>query len=154
MSNIPHFAAYAGAFEEAFETDQWEGVAGYFTDDAVYEVGLAPPLGGVFEGPAEITAYFKRILDTLDRRFATREIALMDGPHEEGDHLWLRGSATYTAEGVPDLVLVLEEHLWFEGPRIRRLEDRYTPEMFADAAAYLRAHGDTLGIEERLDDPA
>jgi hypothetical protein len=146
MSKIPHFAAYAAAFEKCVASDDWSLVAPFFTEDAVYEIPLGPPLGGRFEGRAAILAYFKEILDRFDRRFASRELALLEGPKESADSVWIRGSATYRAAGVPDLTLELEETVRFDGDRICRLEDRYTPTMEQEIASYLRAHGGKLGI--------
>lgn len=146
MSKIPRFAAYAAAFEQAVETDDWSLVEPFFTEDAVYEVPLGPPLGGRFEGRAAILRYFKRVLDGFDRRFASRELALLEGPREEADSVWIRGSATYRAAGVPDFVLELEETAHFEGDRIRRLADRYEPAMEKAIDAYVAAHGLKLGL--------
>jgi hypothetical protein len=84
-------------------------------------------------------------VDGFDRRFESRDIALLEGPREDGDSVWIRGQATYRAEGVPDLVLELEETLYFEGDRICRLEDRYEPEMAQGIADYLKLHGEKLG---------
>ncbi len=148
MSNIPRFAAYAAAFEKGFENDDWAAVEPFFTDDAVYDVGLEPPMGGRFEGREAILAYFKRILDAFDRRFASRELKLLEGPSEREDTVWLRGAATYKAPGVPDFVLELEESATFEGDRIRLLEDRYEPAMVEKIGAYVAAHGEALGIRE------
>ena len=50
MSNIPRFAAYAAAFEKAYESDDWEEVGSFFSDDAVYEVGIDLSLGTRFAG--------------------------------------------------------------------------------------------------------
>ena len=36
--------------------------------------------------------------------------------------------------------------VYFEGDRIRRLEDHYEPEMKQRIAAYLKEHGEKLGI--------
>lgn len=146
MSKIARFAAYAEAFEKAFASDDWSGVAPFFSEGAVYEVGLAAPLGGRFEGRDAILAYFKRVLDDFDRRFESREVALLEGPREDGDSVWIRGSATYRAAGVPEFVLELEETAWFDGDRIRRLEDRYEPAMLEHIARYLAQHGAELGI--------
>lgn len=146
MSHIPQFAAYAAAFEKAFENDDWSVVEPFFTEDAVYEVYVGPPLGGKFEGRAAILSYFKRILDQFDRRFETREIALLEGPRDDGDSVWIRGSATYRAAGVPELSFVLEETVHFDGDRIRLLEDRYDAATERAVNAYLDAHGDRLGI--------
>ena len=146
MSMTAHFAAYAAAFEKAYVSDDWSLVEPFFTEEAVYEVALEPPMGGCFEGRAAILAYFKEILDQFDRRFENREIALLEGPKEDGESAWIRGNATYRAKGVPDFVLELEETVYFEGDRIRRLEDHYEPEMKQRIAAYLKEHGEKLGI--------
>ena len=146
MSRIPRFAAYAAAFEKAVKTDDWSPLEPFFTADAVYEVPLGPPLGGRFEGRAAILRYFKRALDTFDRRFESREVALLEGPREEADSVWFRGSATYRAAGVPAFVLELEETVQFEGDRICRLADRYEPAMEKAINAYVAAHGGKLGI--------
>jgi hypothetical protein len=141
-----HFAAYAAAFEKSYLSDDWSLVEPFFTEEAIYEVALDPPMGGCFEGRAAILAYFKAVLDRFDRRFESREIALLEGPKENGESLWIRGSATYRADGVPEFVLELEETVFFEGDRIRRLEDHYEPEMKERIAAYLKEHGEKLGM--------
>lgn len=146
MSLTAHFAAYAAAFENAYVSDDWSLVEPFFTEEAIYEVALDPPMGGCFEGRAAILAYFKAVLDQFDRRFESREIALLEGPKEDGESVWIRGSATYRAKGVPDFVLELEETVYFEGDRIRRLEDRYEPEMKQGIDTYLKEHGEKLGI--------
>ncbi|MGI9432175.1 MAG: nuclear transport factor 2 family protein [Myxococcota bacterium] len=146
MSHIKQFAAYAAAFEQAYENDDWSEVESFFADDAVYEIGL-PILGGDrCEGRAEIVAWFKSVLDRFDRRFATRTLTLVDGPKEEGNEVWIEGTASYTAEGVPDLVLKLAETIRFDGNEIVHLEDRYTPEMLEELTRYAREHGARLGI--------
>ena len=146
MSYIDRFAAYAAAFETAYASDDWSAVKAFFTEDACYEIGLAALGAERCDGRDAILAWFPEVLDRFDRRFASRELALLDGPKETGNEVWFRGTATYSAEGVPDLVLELEETMRFEGDRIAYLADRYTPEMRATAEAYLQQHGETLGI--------
>ena len=146
MSRIARFAAYAAAFEKAFENDDWSLLEPFFTEDAVYDVAMDPPIGGRQQGREEIFAYFKSVVDRFDRRFQSRELALLAGPKETGDSVWIRGSATYRAAGVPAFVLELEETATFQGDRIRRLEDRYTSAMKQSIADYLAAHGEKLGI--------
>ena len=147
MSRIARFANYAAAFEDAYKSDDWSVVEPFFTEDAVYEIpDLPPPLGGLNEGRAAILAYFQRVLDGFDRRFATRTIKLVDGPREDGDSVWLRGSVVYTAPGVPDLRFELEETATFRGDRICRLEDRYDDATVKAVVAYANAHGAKLGL--------
>jgi len=146
MSNLAHFGAYAAAFEESYASDDWSLVEPFFADDAVYEAGIDLFMGGRFEGRPAILSYFKAVLDGFDRRFASRELELLEGPFEEGQTLRFSGSATYRAEGVPDLVLVLEEIVTFEDDRIIRLEDRYDDDMIEAIRAYLREHGENLQL--------
>ncbi|HEU4429716.1 MAG TPA: nuclear transport factor 2 family protein [Myxococcota bacterium] len=146
MSHIPQFVKYAAAFEEAFRSDDWSAIAPFFSEDARYDAHLPPPLGGSFAGRPAILSYFKFVLDAFDRRFATREVSLIAGPRENGDAVWIRGGARYTAPGVPGLYFELEETVTFAGDRIRGLEDRYDPETIARVQAYLRANGAKLGI--------
>ena len=97
-SAAERFFAYAAAFEKAYASDDWSRVEPYFHDDAVYDSGMGAPLGGRLEGRAAILAYFKRVLDRFDRRFESRELALLDGPRTTGDSVWIRGRATYRGQ--------------------------------------------------------
>jgi hypothetical protein len=146
MSNVGKFAAYAAAFEKAYESNDWSEVERCFADSAVYEVELDPPMGGRFEGRAAIIEYFRFVLDAFDRRFASREVALLDGPTEKDDSVWLRGAATYRAPGIPEFVLELEMTVRFDAKQICQMFDHYEPEMKRQVGAYLAAHGAKLGI--------
>ena len=146
MSNIPRFAAYAAAFEKSYASDDWAALEPFFAENAVYDTGSAAFFGGHCEGRSAILGYFKRILDDFDRRFESRDLSLLAGPFEDGQTVRIRGSATYRAAGVPELVLVLEELVTFEGDRIIHLEDRYDAEMEREFEAWLATHGPKLGI--------
>ena len=104
-------------------------------------------MGGHFEGRATILAYFKAVLDGFDRRFESRELELIEGPTEDGNTVRIRGSATYRAANVPELVLVLDEIVTFDGDEIVRLEDQYDDAMQQELEAYLDEHGATLGFD-------
>jgi hypothetical protein len=154
MSLIARFAEYAAAFEKAFESDDWSVVEPFFDEAAVYEVGL-PLLGTTrCEGRAAVLAWFREVLDRFDRRFDSRELALLEGPKEENGEVWIRGSATYRAKGLPDFVLVLKETVRFKGDRIVHLEDEYSDEMIAETEAFMRAHGPKIGFEIARDEAA
>jgi hypothetical protein len=156
MSLTGRFAAYAAAFEQSYAAHDFSRVAPFFTEQAVYDAGLPELLGGRSEGRAAILDFFSRVTQGFDRRFATRELALLDGPHEAGRTVWLCGRATYRAAGVPELVLELEERVIFEseadaahapaGARIRRLDDHYAPAMRAALVDYAARHGAALGF--------
>ena len=146
MSAIQLFAAYAAAFEKAYATDDWSVVEPFFTEDAVYDAGLPGLLAGRIEGRDAILAYFRDVLDRFDRRFASRRVELVEGPRQDGDTVWLRGRAIYTAEGAPELAFELEETARFSGDRIRFLADVYDPAEKERLARYVRRHGARLGL--------
>jgi SnoaL-like domain len=146
MSTLSQFLAYAAAFEKAFESDDWSLIEPFFTKDAVYQVGLPGTFGGLIAGRPAILDYFKRVLDAFDRRFATRAIALLDGPRVEGDSLRVRGRVDYTTPAAPDLSFELEEIVTYEGDLICRLEDHYDDVAHETLAKYIDAHRAVLGI--------
>ncbi len=151
VSNISRFAAYAAVFEKAYESDDWSLLEPFFTEDAVYEIGL-PILGAErCEGRAEILAWFPDVLDRFDRRFGSRKLELLEAPKENEDgEVSIVGSAIYRAEGIPEFVLLLEETARFEGERIVHLEDRYATEMAAQTEQFIREYGPKLGLELQL----
>jgi len=146
LSNIPRFAAYAAAFEKAYEDDEWSALEEFFSEDAVYEIGM-PILGAErCEGREAILGWFKDVLDRFDRNFESRELEAIEGPREEGNEVWLRGAAIYRAPGVPEFRLVLKETLRFEGDRIVHLEDQYTDEMKEETDRFIREYGSKIGV--------
>ena len=153
MSHLERFVAYAAAFEKAYASDDWSLVEPFFTEDAVYEVPLDPPIGGRFAGRPAILAYFKDVTARFDRHFASREIAGSEPPRQQGDSVSIRGKAIYRAAGVPDFVLELEETAHFEGDRIARLEDCYAPAMKKEIADYAARYGAKLGLGQPIQRP-
>jgi len=151
MSNMETFTKYAAAFEQAIRSDDWSVVAPFLAERACYTSELPTPLGGRFEGREAVLAYFKRIVDGFDRRFATREGSLLDGPREDGETLWFSSRARWTTPGRPDLEFGGDETITFHGELIVDLADRYDEDTRSIIAAYLREHGSALGIG--LDDP-
>src|SRR5262245_40114263 len=112
--SIPRFVTYAAAFEKAYASNDWSLVEPYFHEDAVYEVrDLPPPIGGVVRGRAAILAYFDRVVNGFDKKFASRTVLHRDGPRESDGEVWVKGGVRYTAPGVPDLEFDLEETATF-----------------------------------------
>ena len=142
--SIPRFAAYAAAFEKAYETDDWSEVGSFFTPDAVYDVPLDPPIGGRFEGRDAILAYFKRVLDGFDRRFETRELELLEGPELRDGAVWIRWRGSYRVADAPPFVMEGEETARFRGDAIERLEDRFESGAAGKLAAWMGANGAKL----------
>ncbi len=144
MNPIDRFSEYAAAFEDVYKSDDWSVLEPYFTEDAVYEILGGPPFAGRYEGRDAILGYLKLSVNGFDRRFDTRELDLLEGPLERDGGVWMRWRVTYRVAGAPDLVLPGEETAWFEGDRIRRLEDRFGPEAGPTSQQYFEAHGEKL----------
>ena len=147
MSKLSRFGAYAAAFEQAYASDDWTGIAPFFAANAVYDTGDDVFLGAVSEGRDAILAYMKESVDSLDRRFESRALELLEDPVEEGDTVRLRGKAIYRSAGLPELVLELEEIATYEGDFIVRLEDRFDEATKDAVRRYFETHGQALGIE-------
>ena len=144
MSLVQRFMAYADAFEAAYASDDWSKLDPYFTADAVYETIADAPFGNRAEGRERVKAYFKEMVDNLDRRFASRRVDFIEGPTERSGKIWFRWAATYTLADAPPLRLEGEETAEFEGDRIRRLEDRMATAATQQTMQYMVEHGAKL----------
>ncbi len=144
MDPIARFQQYADAFEIFFEKDDPSILEPYFTEDAVYETMGPEALSGRYEGRPAVLAYFKQVLDGLDRRFEKRELELQQGPEERDGKVWMRWRVTYRAGDAPPLVMDGEETAEFEGDRICRLEDRFADDAGDAVAIWMTEHGAKL----------
>jgi hypothetical protein len=67
------FARYALKFERAYRSDEWSAVKACFHPEALYIVeGSGTEWDGKTRGPDAIVAFYKRMLDALDRKFDKR----------------------------------------------------------------------------------
>jgi len=144
MGIIDRYLAYADAFEEAYASDDWSKLEPFFTEDAEYEFIAPVPFGGRYEGRAAVLTQFQNSVNSLDRRFDSRAVAVLEGPVEKDGGVWMRWAATYTLAGAPDCRMEGEERARFSGDRIRRLEDRITDAEAGRAGAYFAQYGAKL----------
>ena len=145
MNPIERFGEYAAVFEDVYKSDDWSLLEPYFTEDAVYEIFGGEPFAGRHEGREAILKYLKLSLDGFDRRFDSRELSLLEGPELRDGAVWIRWRGTYQVTDAPDLVIEGEEKAYFEGDRIRRLEDHFPPEASGVTLSYFEAHGGSVG---------
>ncbi len=138
MSILDRYQAYADAFEESFEDDDWSRIEPYFTEDAVYE---GDPEDA--QGRDAVLAKLKNGVDTFDRNMDSRTPDF-EPPTVDGNTLRMRWSVTYTKAGAPDLVLSGLETATFEGDRIARLRDDFDPETQKAMGEWMAAHGALL----------
>lgn len=137
MQAADHFATYAGAFERAYEDDDWTRLESFFTPDATYIVSGGPPLGGRWVGRPEVIAQLRSSVNELDRRFEKRRVEAVGRPEISDTEFDMRWRATYEKKGCPDLVIAGRETATFEGPRISRLVDEMDEGVDDTIQAYL-----------------
>ena len=80
----------------------------------------------------------------LDRRFETRDLTLLKGPEARGNCVWIKWRVNYRSEGAPTRSIEGEETAPFEGDRICRLEDRWSPDMEKAVLDFMQANGDSI----------
>ena len=137
MSIQDRYQAYADAFEESYVTDDWSGVAQYFTEDAVYE---GDPDAS---GRDAVLAKLKGGVDGFDRKMDKRSPDFQT-PTVEGNTLVMKWTVSYEKAGAPDLVLSGVETAVFEGDRIARLRDDFDPEALKAMGEWMAKHGAKL----------
>jgi len=131
------FAAYAAAFEEAYEDDDWTRLEAFFTPDASYAVSGGPPLGGRWVGSSEVIAQLRSAVNELDRRFDERRVEAIGQPEISDTVFEMGWRATYEKDGCPDLVIGGREIATFEGQRIATLADEMDEGVDESIQAYL-----------------
>lgn len=139
MSVAEQFYAYAMAFEQTYDDDDWTRIAPFFADDAVYEVRNSS-LACRLEGRDAILRGLKKSLDGFDRRFAKRALDVVSGPDVDGDTFRVGWTATYRVEGAPTLVLRGQSTARLRDGRIVELVDEYPDGMDAQVADWSAAH--------------
>lgn len=143
MGAMESFFAYAMAFEETYDDDDWTRLERFFAPDAVYEV-RGGALACRLVGPQAILRGLKKSLDGFDRRLGKRTLDVVDGPHEEGDAVSVGWTATYAKAGAPPFVLRGRSTARSRGGVIVELVDEYPAGMDAETGAWLAAHAPDL----------
>jgi hypothetical protein len=117
------FARYALRFERAFKTDRWDDVKACFHPEARYIVrGSGTSYDGEVAYPGAIVAFFKRMLDDLDRKFDSRKPGFRGFPSVRGGELFLPWKARYSI-GDQSVVLTGDSRCRFKDGKIIELSD-------------------------------
>ncbi|MDX2170977.1 MAG: nuclear transport factor 2 family protein [Deltaproteobacteria bacterium] len=140
MDNLQAFLKYAADFERTLVDDDWTRLEPYFADDAVYEVTGSKTACRLVGRPA-IFAGMKKSLDGFDRKFPTRDIAVLDGPHVADDEIRMQWQVTYGKPGLKPFVLSGRGRVRYAGGKIVYLYDGYEPGVDEQFAAYVRDTG-------------
>jgi ketosteroid isomerase-like protein len=131
------YRAYAAAFEESFDDDDWSRIEPYFTEDAVYE---GDPDA---RGREAVLAKLKGGVDAFDRKMDGRTLELQT-PTVEGSTLTVAWTVRYQKGGAPDLAISGVETAVFDGDRIATLRDDFDPEAEKSMGEWLAEHGAKL----------
>lgn len=107
------FQSYANAFEQAYDTDEWDAVADHFSDDICFQV-LARPVTTIrTEGKENVISFFKTNLDAIDRRFPTkRQRQNISKLEVNGNYIEVYSSAIYSSPDGTQVELTYEEEAW------------------------------------------
>jgi hypothetical protein len=143
MSNIDRYQAYADAFEQTFEDDDWSRLETYFTEDATYDAGQGAD--AVVKGREALLGHLKTSVDSFDRKLDSRAIEFTREPQQEGDDVHVGWQVRYTKAGAPDLVITGEEVAEFAGDRIRCLRDRFDESASQAMQDWMAKNGGLLG---------
>jgi ketosteroid isomerase-like protein len=138
MSIKDRYRAYADAFEESYEDNDWSRIEQYFTEDAIYE---GEPDA---TGRDAVLAKLQGGVDAFDRRMDSRTPDFQT-PSVEGNTLTMSWTVNYTKAGAPDLSISGVETAIFEGDRIKLLRDTFDPEAQKRMGEWMAKHGAKLG---------
>ena len=129
MSNLPTFGAYAAAFEEALQDDDWGRLEQYFSPDASY----LPGDGTEARGRDAVLHALRDSVNRLERKSDTRDLLGEPELSETGDSITLKFCIRYTRQGLPDLTLSGREIAHFSNGSIVKIEDVFDdPSGFMD----------------------
>lgn len=137
MSILDRYQAYASAFEESYQDDDWSRIEQYFSEDAVYE---GDPDAA---GRDAVLAKLKSGVDAFDRRMDSRSPDFQT-PTVVGDTLTMKWSVAYTKAELPDLVISGVETAVFDGERIKLLRDDLDPAAQKAMGEWMAKHGAAL----------
>ncbi len=141
MSNLERFTEYAEAFEATLLDDDWARLEQYFSHDAVY----LPGDGTEAAGRKSVLQVLCNSVNSLDRKFDSREFIEEPKFSEAGDTVTLIFAVKYAKQGVPDLMVVGTETATFANGTIERMEDFYDENAAAVIADWLKKYQELLG---------
>ena len=143
MGPSANFMAYAQAFEQTFDDDDWSRLAKYFAPDAVYEVRNVP-FACRIEGREAIFRGIKKSLDTFDRLLPKRSIEVTEPPVEDGETMTVGMAVTYDKPGAPPFVLRGCVFARYRGDVIVEMRDEYADGIEEPFVEWAREHGQGL----------
>jgi ketosteroid isomerase-like protein len=133
MSILNRFEAYASAFEESYEDDDWTRIEEFFTEDAVYE---GDPDA---KGRDAVLAKLKNAVDSFDRKMSSRTPDFQT-PTVDGNTLTMKWAVTYAKDDLPTLTISGTETAIFKGDRIANLRDDFDPEAQKAMGEWMAKH--------------
>lgn len=144
MSPCTSFIHHTLAFEQAFVTDLWQLLEPLYAADAVHLIEDGGPFGDEDRGPAAIADGLRRSVHTVDRRFDVRIPAIIEGPFQHDDRIWMRFRLTMRRHGLPDLVVEGEHETTHRDGLITDFREKLAPGHGERAARYLQLHDAAL----------
>ena len=139
---IEKFEKFAADFGACVQDDDWSRLEKHLANDATYvNVGGPDPQ---CEGCRAILAFFKRDVETSDRRFDKRTLVALTPPVSDGNRLSRYWQCTYSLGETPDLVMEGEARYLFEGGLIKEIVEELTPSSRQNVDKWMRTYADKL----------
>jgi hypothetical protein len=147
-TDLQRFIAYAQAFEVAFWSDGWDGIAPFFADGARHLVHGAAPLGCDDRGRDAVVRGLRESVSMMDRRFDVRIPEVLEGPLVRGGAdpgIWMRYSLALRRKGLPELRFEGTHMARYDAQGlIREIEEQVEAGAGERVAAYLARHDAAL----------
>lgn len=135
------FIQCAQAFEIAFITDDFSGLASFYTNDAVHTLTQCGPFGSSKKiGVDEIMEGFRLSVNTVDKRFDVRIPEILQGPEIRNGGIWMRFRLTFRRAGLPDLSVEGEHFQVFKNGKCIELVEHLDPGHGDHADEYLKTN--------------
>jgi hypothetical protein len=135
--------AYAMAFEETYQDDDWTRLAPFFAEDATYEV-IGGALTCKIQGRDAIFRGLKKSIDGLDRRCDSRSVELTGSPEVDGDRVEIDWKVHYERGDAPRLSFAGRSIATVTDDHITSLVDRYDDAEVEKIGAWMQQYGQGL----------
>jgi hypothetical protein len=139
---LKRFLEYATAFERAYASRDFSCLEGFFSEDVRYEIHSFGEPVRRHEGRDAVLRYLAYVTEHFDRRFASRKLVHVDGPHvrEREREVETHGVAVYRLASGECCHLPMTETAHFRGELIERLVDRLSPGASHEMRIFVSGH--------------
>ena len=123
MNPVKLFIEQRNAFEKAYESDDWQRLAPFLSEEITYRV-MGMPFHCAITGRQAVLNAMAKSVANFDRH-CKRNIVSLSTPRQEGNTVITHGELSYSRDNQPAIVSRLYEVAIFDGDHISELIDIY-----------------------------